>query len=70
LLAPDVAEVEVRLHPQRAVITISKSVDATMLQASFANQGHLQSKNLIQISTSASVNDVTIIVKCVTREAI
>ena len=40
LQVPDVKEAEVRLNPQRAVLTMSNSVDVAELQTQLSKVGH------------------------------
>lgn len=40
LKLPDVQEAEVQLHPQRALITMSKSIDLEQLQEQLKKAGH------------------------------
>jgi copper chaperone len=40
LQLPDVKEAEVQLNPQRAALTMSKSVDVAELQAQLSKAGH------------------------------
>ena len=47
LQLPDVKEAEVQLHPQRAVITMNKSIDVEELQAQLKKAGHYTIKEVI-----------------------
>lgn len=47
LQIPDVTEAEVRLRPQSAVLTLSKPVDVSQLQAQLSKAGHYTIKESI-----------------------
>ena len=47
LQLPEVKEAEVQLHPQRAVLTMSKAVDVEELQAQLNKAGHYTIKELV-----------------------
>jgi len=44
---PDVIEAEVQLNPQRAVLTMSKSIDVDELQAQLNKAGHYTIKEVV-----------------------
>ena len=49
LQLPEVKEAEVQLHPQRAVLTMSKAVDVEELQAQLNKAGHYTIKEVVSI---------------------
>ena len=50
LQIPGVTEAEVQLHPQRAVLTMSKNIDVAELQTQLSNAGNYTIKELIAAS--------------------
>lgn len=49
LQLPDIEEAEVHLHPQEAILTMSKSVDVAQLQAQLKKAGHYTIKEAVSI---------------------
>lgn len=47
LHVPDVEDAEVKLHPQSAVLTMSKSIDVDELQAQLKKAGHYTIKEVV-----------------------
>ena len=47
LQIPGVTEAEVQLHPQRAVVTMSKNIDVAELQTQLSNAGNYTIKEFI-----------------------
>ena len=47
LQIPGVTEAEVQLHPQRAVLTMSKNIDVAELQTQLSNAGNYTIKEFI-----------------------
>ena len=46
---PDVEEAEVQLHPQTAVLTMSKSIDVNELQTQLNRAGHYTIKEAVSV---------------------
>ncbi len=46
---PDIEEAEVHLHPQVAILTMSKSLDVEQLQAQLKKAGHYTIKEVVSI---------------------
>ena len=46
LKLPDVEDAEVHLHPQRAVLTMSKAIDVAGLQTHLSKAGHYTIKEV------------------------
>ena len=46
---PEVAEAEVQLNPQRAVLTMNKPVDLAELQSQLSKVGHYAIKEIVLI---------------------
>lgn len=46
LHVPDVEDAEVKLHPQSAIVTMSKSIDVVELQAQLKKIGHYTIKKM------------------------
>lgn len=46
---PDVEEAEVQLHPQTAVLTMSKSIDVNELQTQLNRAGHYTIKETVSV---------------------
>ena len=47
LKLPDVEDAEVHLHPQTAVLTMSKPIDVDELQAQLSKAGHYTIKEVV-----------------------
>jgi copper chaperone CopZ len=47
LKLPEILEAEVGLNPQRAILTMNKTVDVAELQAQLSNAGHYSIKELV-----------------------
>jgi len=47
LQVPDVTEAEVHLHPQGAVVTMSKAIDVKDLQTQLSKSGHYTIKETL-----------------------
>ena len=47
LQLPDVTEAEVQLHPQKAILTMSKSVDVAEVQSQLNKAGHYTIKEVV-----------------------
>ena len=47
LQIPGVTDAEVHLHPQRAVLTMSKSIDVSELQTQLSKAGHYTIKEVV-----------------------
>ena len=47
LKLPDVEDAEVHLHPQTAVLTLSKPIDVDELQSQLSKAGHYTIKEII-----------------------
>lgn len=47
LQLPDVTEAEVQLHPQKAILTMSRSVDVTEVQSQLNKAGHYTIKEVV-----------------------
>lgn len=45
-MSPDVEDVEVKLHPQSAVLTMRKPIDVDELQAQLKKAGHYTIKEM------------------------
>ncbi len=50
LQVPDVKEAEVHLHPQTAVLTLSKPIEVDELQSQLSKAGHYTIKEIIAAS--------------------
>ena len=44
---PDIEDADVRLNPQRAIITMAKSIDADVLQAQLKKAGNYTIKEIV-----------------------